>query len=178
MRSREKAIKRIFSLLSFCAPLLRLSSTSPPPRCSTKPHKQMQMDVKTLHRERAGPPFERGAEWALKETLINLSTAPIGPLGIFFTPLSEWEGRGGGWVRRGGGRRRRLEGQNKEKRKKGKERKERGDQASTFSIQGPASISPSMFNSNPPPPAGISQILLLLFLQLRSSTLHASCFRR
>lgn len=97
------------------------------------------MDLKSFHRERAGPPFERGAEWALKESLINLSTAAIGPLGIFFTPLSEWEEEGG-------------EGR-RDKIKKEKERKERGDQASTFSIRGPASFSPSMFNSTDPPPA-------------------------
>lgn len=76
--------------------LLRLAAASP--------HKQMQIDLKTLHRERAGPPFERGAEWPLKESLINLSTAPKDPLGIFFTPLSEWEGRGGEGGGEGGGR--------------------------------------------------------------------------
>lgn len=74
----------------------------------------MQMDVKTLHRDREGPPFERGAEWALKESLINLSTAPMGPLGIFFTPLSEWEGRGKGGGEGGGGLREKI----KKKRKK------------------------------------------------------------
>lgn len=105
-KKQQEALKKPLKEYFPCSPFVRLSSTSPPPRCSTKPHKQMQMGVKTLHRERAGPPFERGAEWALKESLINLSTAPIGPLGIFFTPLSEWEGRGGG-----GGRRREEEGE-------------------------------------------------------------------
>lgn len=89
------------------------------------------MGLKTLQRERGGPPFERRAEWALKKGLINLSTAPIGPLGIFFTPLSEWEeeaeeegeeaGEGGGG---GAGAWGRLEGENKEKEKE-RERKKR-----------------------------------------------------
>lgn len=127
--------------LSFISPPPLLLSFIPP---AAPNHTNKCKWLWKVSTEGAGPPFERGAEWALKESLINLSTAPIGPLGIFFTPLSEWEGRRGGGRRRG-----RLEGQNKEKEK---ERKERGDQASTFSIQGPASFSPSMFNSTHPTP--------------------------
>lgn len=47
-----------------------------------------------------GPPLERGAEWAPKEGLINLSTAPMGPLGILLSLYLD--GRAGGRIKKRG----------------------------------------------------------------------------
>lgn len=75
----KKPLKEYFPFSSFVQPLLRLAAAPN--------HTNKCKWMWNLSTEREGPPFERGAEWALKESLINLSTAPIGPLGIFFYPL-------------------------------------------------------------------------------------------
>lgn len=75
----KKPLKEYFPFSSFVRPLLRLAAAPN--------HTNKCKWMWNLSTEREGPPFERGAEWALKESLINLSTAPIGPLGIFFYPL-------------------------------------------------------------------------------------------
>lgn len=72
----KKPLKEYFPFSSFVRPLLRLAAAPN--------HTNKCKWMWNLSTEREGPPFERGAEWALKESLINLSTAPIGPLGIFF----------------------------------------------------------------------------------------------
>lgn len=101
-QSCEKAIKRIFSPgLLLCG----LSSASPMPLHHHRRRRHHTNKCKWMWKLYTGreqdPCLRAGSEWALKESLINLSTAPIGPLGIFFSlPLSEWEGRDGGGGRK------------------------------------------------------------------------------
>lgn len=125
----KKPLKEYFPLLRFCAGL----SAAPPPHRTAQTNANACENFST-ERQR-DPLLERRSEWALKEGLINLSTAAMGPLGIFFSPLSEWEGV---WGEEGG----RLGA----KRKKKKERE---------GIRPPPFLYVGVFNSTPSSPPSL-----------------------